>query len=124
MRKLSLIAVVIVVAALAILLVRPHRVRSDHHNSILNNLRNLDGAKEQWLLEQKPSPVSWPSKADMMRYLGGPRGATTFDMCVPPLDGEIYVINRADRPVAVYLTKDAFGFREGQLLTIEDIYRK
>jgi hypothetical protein len=123
MLKLGFIAVLLVTVGLVTWFASPNRARSDRHNSILGNLRQLNNAKEQWRLDQKPSVVSWPSRADIMQYLG-PRGATTFDQCVPPLDGEIYVINRADRPVAVYLTKDSFGFREGQLLTIEDIQTK
>jgi len=89
--------------------------------SIVNNLRQLDAAKQEWLEEEKPSLDSWPSKTNMMCYLG-PRGAVNFDQCVPPMDGEIYIINRADRPVGVYLTKDISPFKAGQLPTIEDIY--
>jgi hypothetical protein len=102
-------------------LIFPHIYRADlPRGSIVNNLRQLNAAKQQWLLDKKPSSDTWPIKTNLMLYFG-PREAASFDQCVPPVAGEIYIINRADRPVEVYLTKDIFPFKEGQLLTIDDI---
>src|SRR5271170_6207708 len=122
MRRDLTIAGVVCLIGFIFILFSSHRHRSNWpNNSILNNLRQLDAGKQQWLLDKKPSPDSWLSRTNMMLYLG-PRGAVSFDQCVPPLNGEIYIINRADRPVEVYLTKDISPFKEGQLLTIDDIY--
>jgi hypothetical protein len=121
MRNLAFIVVVIAVIVVLVLLPRPHRTTgSPPYSVMMNNLRQLDGAKHQWRLEQMPASNVWPSKVEIMLYLGRP-GVTNLEKCIPPVDGEIYVINRADRPVAVYMTKDAFGRKEGQLLTIEDM---
>lgn len=123
MSKSAFIIVVIAVIAVLVLWPRPHRTTgsssySYHYSVMVNNMRQLDGAKAQWQLEHMPASNVWPSKIEIRDYLG--RGFTSFE----PVNGEIYVINRADRPVAVYLTKDAFGWKEGQLLTIEDIQGK
>ncbi|MCX6930225.1 MAG: hypothetical protein NT154_44495 [Verrucomicrobia bacterium] len=118
MRNLAFIVVVIavIVVLVLVLLPRPHRTTgSPPYSVMMNNLRQLDGAKHQWLLEKMPASNVWPSKAEITDYLGR-GGVTSFKTVMPPVDGEIYVINRADRPVAVYMTKDAFGYKEGQLL--------
>lgn len=116
-------AVVLAIVGLTAWFAWPNRMHVGPRNSVLMDLDRLNGAKEQWKLEQKPSGVAWPAKAEIVRYLGR-HGSEAFEDCLRPLNGEIYVINRADRPVAVYLTKDAFGFKEGQLLTIEDIEQR
>ena len=123
MRKYLTVAIVLCVIGLAWTfrsLIFPRANMGGPRNTILNNLRQLDGAKEQWILERKPSTNTWPSQTDLLPYLSQ-RLAKTLDEALPPLKGEVYIVNRTDRPVAAYLTKDAFGFKEGQLLTIEDI---
>jgi len=43
----------------------------DKANVCINNLRQIDGAKQQWALENKKSPNAFVSPADIMPYLRG-----------------------------------------------------
>ncbi len=43
----------------------------DKANVCINNLRQIDGAKQQWALENKKSPTAFVSPADIMPYLRG-----------------------------------------------------
>lgn len=89
--------------------------------AVFNNLRILNAAKQQWA-RTKPAPDSWPAKQDISRYIMmKPSG----DGLVTPLAGEVYIVNRADRPVMVYFPKDILigqmQFKEGSLFTMDDL---
>jgi hypothetical protein len=86
-------------------------------NPPLHVLRVIEGAKQQWIMECAPASNAWPAEADIMRYVRGDRLEDEF----PSQHGEIYIVNRADRPAAVYLPTTAYGMRGRQLLTLEDI---
>jgi hypothetical protein len=47
------------------------------------------------------------------------------DSLVTPLAGEVYIVNRADRPVVVYFPKDVqigqLHFKNGSLFTMDDL---
>ena len=60
-------------------------------NSVLNNLRVLEGAKDQWALENKKSPGDVVTAGDLKDYLKG--GA------VRPVAGENYVLGTISDPV-------------------------
>ena len=60
----------------------------------INNLRQIDGAKQQWALENKKTANSIPTFADIAPYLGpGFQGA-------PPTcpSGGVYTLNAMDAP--------------------------
>jgi hypothetical protein len=126
---ITVVAAILGLAALFLVnLYRPART-NDARISIFNNLRRLDSAKKQWASEQKAPPGSWPTKHDILLYLT-PDPDQGFDKAVPSRLGEIYVLNRTDRPVAVFFPKDtrdllipANEFEEGQLLTLDDLQR-
>jgi hypothetical protein len=40
------------------------------HNACINNLRQIDGAKQTWALETKASPTAVPTLKDIQPYLG------------------------------------------------------
>jgi len=94
----------------------------DPHNTFYTNLRRISEAKQRWASEQKAAPDSWPGKRDILAYLT-PHPERGFNATVPSLAGEEYIINRTDRPALVYFPKDAGDFREGQLLTVDDLQR-
>jgi RNA polymerase sigma factor (sigma-70 family) len=49
-------------------------------NACINNLRQIDGAKQQWALENNMSPTNTPTVEDVTPYLGrGPKGE--FPQC-------------------------------------------
>lgn len=67
-------------------------------NQIINNLRQLDGAKEQWALENHQTGLVAVAREDLAPYFKNGR--------VQDVAGEVYVINpNGVSPVAV-LTKD------------------
>ena len=93
---------------------RPHTI--SHH------LQELEGAKHQWALEYKKPTVAWPTKQDLAVYLQPSKSESEeFDLRLPPLVGELYIINRMDKPVMVYFPKSAGEFKEGEILTLTEL---
>lgn len=126
MRKLLFIVVVIAVlgVALKILMFSPRPHQPPDNLAVINNLRILETAKQQWMLEKKPASDSWPSSSDLAPYIKKIDG---IDSLVESLADEVYIVNRADRPVAVYFPKDTqirqWHFRGGSLFTMDDLQR-
>ena len=62
------VAIIGLLAAIAI----PNFVRARHHsqnNACINNLRQIDGAMQQWALEIKQAPTVTPALSDVAPYL-------------------------------------------------------
>src|SRR3954454_1769480 len=96
----TLVEIMIVVAIIGLLaaIAIPNFVRArttSQQNACINNLRQIDGAKQQWALETKASQTATPDVTDIAPYLG--RGAAgTQPTC--PSDaaqgfGTSYVMN-------------------------------
>ncbi|HLP78633.1 MAG TPA: hypothetical protein VK327_17140, partial [Candidatus Paceibacterota bacterium] len=61
-------------------------------NAVINNLRNLDSAKQQWAADNKKSPNDQPTIQDLTPYLGrSPQSVR----------GETYVPGKVSEPVKV-----------------------
>jgi len=81
----TLVEIMIVVAIIGLLaaIAIPNFVKArttSQTNACINNLRQLDGAKQQWALEMKQLPTVTPGNADVTPYLG--RGTSgTFPVC-------------------------------------------
>ena len=79
----TLVEIMIVVAIIGLLaaIAIPNFVRArttSQKNACINNLRQLDGAKQQWALENKQT--TGPAQSDVQPYLG--RGtAGTYPLC-------------------------------------------
>ena len=78
-------------------------------NTIINNLRLLDGAKEQWALENKKSGDAVPTMEDLGPYLGrGESGSS-----ITSLAGEKYVLGKVSElpkvEASVSQAKSLFG---------------
>jgi len=59
-------------------------------SSVINNLRQIDAAKQEWALEHKKSGNDIPTSSDLTPYLKG----------VKPVMGETYVLGKVSEPVA------------------------
>jgi len=72
----TLVEIMIVVAIIGLLaaIAIPNFVRARNTaqtNACVNNLRQIDGAKQQWALEQKKQDTSVPDLTDITPYLKG-----------------------------------------------------
>jgi type II secretory pathway pseudopilin PulG len=72
------VAIIGLLAAIAI----PNFVRArttSQQNACINNLRQIDGAKQQWALETKAAPTAAPVLSNIQPYLGrGTNGTEPF----------------------------------------------
>src|SRR5271166_3998236 len=107
----TLIEIMIVVAIIGLLaaIAIPNFVRArttSQQNACINNLRQIDGAKQQWALEYKANPTATPGLTSIQPYLG--RGtAGTAPVC--PSDSAAtfatsYTINNLQTSPACQIT--------------------
>ena len=71
----TLVEIMIVVAIIGLLaaIAIPNFVRARttaQQNACINNLRQIDGAKQQWALENKVSATALPVATDIQPYMG------------------------------------------------------
>ena len=77
----TLVEIMIVVAIIGLLatIAIPNFVRARlkaQQSACINNLRQLDGAKQTWALESKAAPNATPNIANIQPYLGRGTGGT------------------------------------------------
>lgn len=77
----TLVEIMIVVAIIGLLaaIAIPNFVRArttSQTNACINNLRQIDGAKQQWALETSSAANATPTAAQIAPYLGRGAGAT------------------------------------------------
>jgi hypothetical protein len=78
--------------------------------AIMNNLRLLDSAKQQWALEQRKSATDVPTMEDLRPYVGrGERGE------VPGGEGQTYILGAVGEPPVARL-KSRWG--EDKIVTL------
>jgi prepilin-type N-terminal cleavage/methylation domain-containing protein len=101
----TLVEIMIVVAIIGLLaaIAIPNFVRAratSQKNACINNLRQIDGAKQQWALEQHQVSTATPGSADVQPYLG--RGtAGTWPTC--PASGA-YTVGAVNVPTSCSLS--------------------
>ena len=75
---LEIMVVVMIIGLLAALCI-PNFVRArttSQTNACINNLRQIDGAKQQWALENKVATNATPGDTDIQPYMGRGQGGT------------------------------------------------
>ena len=83
-----------------------HARTTSQTNACINNLRQIDGAKQQWALESKAQPTATPGTTDIQPYMG--RGSSgSLPSC--PLDSanafsSSYTINDVQTPPVCQIT--------------------
>ena len=100
----TLVEIMIVVAIIGLLaaIAIPNFVRARttaQMNACINNLRQIDGAKQQWALETKQAGNAAPASTDIGPYLGR-NGSTTNVVCpaggATATFGSSYTINNVN----------------------------
>jgi prepilin-type N-terminal cleavage/methylation domain-containing protein len=104
----TLVEIMIVVAIIGLLaaIAIPNFVRARttaQTNACINNLRQIDGAKQQWALETKQAANAAPQATDIDPYLG--RSGSSATVICPAggtgaTFGSSYTINNVDVPPA------------------------
>ena len=102
----TLVEIMIVVAIIGLLaaIAIPNFVRArttSQMNACINNLRQIDGAKQQWALETKQQSAAVPSEAQLAPYVGRNPNAVTITYTCPSAGvgatfGASYVVNAVD----------------------------
>jgi len=95
----TLVEIMIVVAIIGLLaaIAIPNFVRArttSQTNACINNLRQIDGAKQQWALETHQLSTASPGQASIQPYLGRGTGGN-YPTC--PANGS-YTINTVSSP--------------------------
>jgi len=90
----TLVEIMIVVAIIGLLaaIAIPNFVRareSAQANACINNLRQIDGAKQQWALEERALPNATSPDAELILYLGR-SGTLALPVC--PVGDAAYTI--------------------------------
>ena len=84
----TLVEIMIVVAIIGLLaaIAIPNFVKArttSQMNACINNLRQLDGAKQQWALETKQTALAAPTEAELSPYIGRNPAAVTIVYSCP-----------------------------------------
>jgi prepilin-type N-terminal cleavage/methylation domain-containing protein len=82
----TLVEIMIVVAIIGLLaaIAIPNFVKArttSQANACVNNLRQIDGAKQQWALEQKQLPSASPGTTELQPYLGRGSAGSAWPTC-------------------------------------------
>ncbi len=98
----TLVEIMIVVAIIGLLaaIAIPNFVKArttSQANACVNNLRQIDGAKQQWALENKQLPTASPTSTDIQPYMGRGSTGSAFPLC--PANGTYTVGDLNTAPV-------------------------
>jgi prepilin-type N-terminal cleavage/methylation domain-containing protein len=91
----TLVEIMIVVAIIGMLaaIAIPNFVKArvaSQSNACINNLRQIDGAKQQWALEQKKTSTDTPNADDLAPYMGRGTIGAAIDVVIKCPNGGTY----------------------------------
>jgi hypothetical protein len=95
---------------------QPGKTLAEVWGTIINNLRSIDGAKEQWALESRPPQGARPTESDIAAYLR--RGFPE------PVAGEQYEIGAVDQLAAAVLSRPIGPGKAGDRITVEQVVER
>jgi prepilin-type N-terminal cleavage/methylation domain-containing protein len=102
----TLVEIMIVVAIIGLLaaIAIPNFVKArttSQKNACINNLRQIDGAKQQWALENNQGASVTPTEAQICPYLGRAVSSATFILAnvLCPINGAYTIGNLNTAPV-------------------------
>ena len=107
MEIMIVVAIIGLLAAIAV----PNFVRAREtaqKNAIINNLRVIESAKQQWALEKKKASADVPVSTDLTPYLKGNNMPTA-------VAGETYNINAVNAEATATLAAAIDGFTQLQI---------
>ena len=81
-------------------------------DACINNLRQIDGAKQQWALETRAVSSAVPLESDVEGYF---KGGTMPETVI----GEVYNLNPLDQPATATAPFAFAGFAAGATITPE-----
>jgi hypothetical protein len=110
---IATIALLFGVAFLAVLAVPNHvSHRTGEVNAIINNLRRLDGAMQQWVIDRGETNSVSVTREDIAPYVK--------DGWVKPIAGEEYSLNSFPKPPEARLTRRVQGHPKGTIIRYGD----
>jgi hypothetical protein len=86
---------------------------SSKTNAIVNNLRQLDGAVQQWAIDHQQTGAVVVTREDIAPYL---RASHEIHGWVKSVAGEVYVLKAFPRSPEVVLTRELDGRPKGTVL--------
>jgi len=104
-----LLGALVIGIPLVLLMTRPENEHPHLVGGIVNNLRLLEGAKEQWALENKKDPGATPTLADVAPYLKN-------GVMPSPVAGETYLLNPVGTRPTAKLATPGGRFRAGSVV--------
>jgi prepilin-type N-terminal cleavage/methylation domain-containing protein len=110
----TLVEIMIVVAIIGLLaaIAIPNFVRArttSQTNACINNLRQIDGAKQQWALETKAAADASPTAANIAPYLGRGAAGGTIDTDIKCPAGGTYLATIGNVATAPECSKKTDG---------------
>lgn len=116
------ISVVLVVACLLVWSNLPGFVGGgpSKRNRIINNLRQIDGAKQFWALQHPATGAMQLTTQDLPPYLRHLGRARSRDGFVAPVDGERYTINALDVLPEAQLSRALGNLPAGTTIRLEE----
>jgi hypothetical protein len=82
-------------------------------NAIIANLKQIEGAKEIWMIETKSSSSAIPRSKELAQYLHGKR-------MPPPVADEIYVPGALNEPAQAVIVKKIDKYPRGTIIRMNE----